>query len=913
MEVAVNDSQNEENYSDPAQQTPSGSQPLTQQNLTGVAAMRPSVTLLKDYQPPSYQIPDAHLNVAIEGDEVTVTSRLTCKRASGVDAGVPLTLQGEGLPVISVKVDGKTLSDKEYSYEDGSLKIDSLPDTAVVEIVTREKPADNKSGSGLYKTSNILCTQMEAEGFRKFTFFSDRPDVLTKYTTTISADTAEFPVLLSNGNQVSESTDAAGRRSVTWEDPYPKPAYLFALVAGDLEVVQDTFTTRSGREVLLEIYVNKGREHLCSHALHSLKQSMKWDEDVFNLEYDLDRYMIVAVDDFNAGAMENKGLNVFNASYVLADPETATDADFLAVQGVIAHEYFHNYTGNRVTLRDWFQLTLKEGLTVLRDQEFSSDMNSRPVKRIQDVKTLRQAQFPEDAGPNAHPIRPDSYVEIDNFYTATVYNKGAEVLRMLQTMVGRDQFNLGVETYLKKYDGQAVTTEEFIGTIEEVSGRDFSQFRRWYDQAGTPELSISSDYDADKAVYRLTVSQNCPPTPGQPVKDPFHIPVRVALLAADGSEIEVSLEGSVAREHLLELTEGTQVFEFSGVTEEPVPSLLRDFSAPVKVNYPYTNSDLTFLLAHDSDPFNRYEASQRVFLSMFKEMGDALRQGKQPVADSECLSAFDALLNDASVDPAFKALALTPPALATIGELWSPFDVEPAAEIQKALYQQLCQRSANALDVLYHDLVSSQGQFEITNEAVGKRSLQNRILAMRVYGGDSQAIEDAYNQYQQAENMTDRLAAFSILVSEDSKYSQTVIDDFYNRYNTHPQVMDKWIAIQASATKGEVLENVQELEKHAAYDRHSPNKVRSLVRTFAANLEWFHKADGSGYAYVADKILEVDAYNPNVAAALAKTFHRYRQLDNNHKALVEKELEKILLKDGISPGVYEIVTNTLKS
>ena len=918
MEVAFNNSNpddaNQEHQDHVQSQQAQDAYSLQGQSLQGAASMQATVTRLQDYEPPAYTIPMAAITVNFEGEEASVASVLQCERAAGIDPSTPLVLQGEGLPIESLSVNGVALTPADYEYQDGELRIPNMPDQAEVRILTRERPADNKSGEGLYKTGEILTTQMEAEGFRKFTFFSDRPDVLTTYTTTLIADPEELPVLLSNGNLVDDSVTPDGKRSVTWEDPFPKPAYLFAVVAGDLAVVQDTYTTMSGREVLLEIYCEKGREHLCDFALESLKQAMKWDEDVFGLEYDLDRYMIVAVDDFNAGAMENKGLNVFNASYVLADPETATDSDFLDVQSVIAHEYFHNYTGNRVTLRDWFQLTLKEGLTVLRDQEFSSDMNSRSVKRIEDVQALRRGQFPEDAGPNAHPIRPETYVEIDNFYTATVYNKGAEVLRMVQTLVGRQTFIKGVQEYLKRFDGQAVTTEDFLDVMDEVSGHDLTQFSRWYAQAGTPELTIESHYDAAQESFRLTVRQACPPTADQTRKDPFVIPLSVGLLAADGSDLSVAVDGGpLATTHVLEVTQEETVFEFTNVTEEPIPSLLREFSAPVKVHYPYDTEDLTFLLAHDHDAFNRFEASQKVFHSMFERIGNQLDQGVPVSVDPACLEAFRSLLLDEDTDAAFKALAFTPPPLSSIAERWQPFAIDKAIAVRDAVYEALVTHMGQELEDVYHDLHDAEGPYELSNEAVGNRSLQNRLLGIRVYGGDALALEDAYTQYTTAENMTNRLAAFSLLVDADSSYREEVTEDFYQRYQNHPQVMDKWIAIQAAASKGDVLQRIQDLQQHEVYDRHSPNKIRSLLRSFAANMPWFHKKDGSGYRVLTDAIIEVDAYNSNVAASLAKGFHRYAQLDAQRKDLMKTELERILLSDDVSSNVFEIVSKTLKS
>jgi aminopeptidase N len=825
---------------------------------------------LADYQPPAYFVPRVSLHVDIHEDATRVTASITLE-ANPARPGVPLELDGEGQKLISLAVDGCYIPSVEYEVVEGGLRIPDLPDSCTLTVVTEICPQQNKALEGFYQSGDILCSQCEAQGFRRITYFLDRPDVMSVYTVTMEADAARYPVLLANGNPTGARELPDGRHEATWHDPFKKPAYLFAMVAGDLGRVDGSFTTMSGREVALRIYVDHGNEDRCAHAITSLQKSMKWDEDVYGREYDLDLFMIVAVDAFNYGAMENKGLNIFNSSCVLAKPSTATDGDFASIEAIIGHEYFHNWTGNRVTCRDWFQLTLKEGLTVFRDQEFSSDMNDRTVQRIGNVVGLRSYQFSEDSGPTAHPIKPKHYIEINNFYTSTVYQKGSEIIRMIHTLLGPEAFRAGTDLYFERHDGQAVTTEDFVAAMADSSGLDFSQFTRWYHQGGTPQLAITGDYDADAQTYTLRTSQRCRTLPDYPEPKPFHIPLAIGLIDRDGKEL-VS--------QLLNVTEAEQSFEFANIANEPVPSLLRDFSAPVRVEFPYSRDDLIFLLANDSNAFNRFEAGQRVATQEIYAMMDGQAQASESVLD-----AFAALLQ-APLAPAYLATAISPPG---VGELVEPMEIcdyPGAYKARRAFCTQFATRHRELLLATYE-----------ANRDDG--SMSATILDLIVA------------QHEAAANMTDELSALSLLANSEGDARQVALDRFAARWQDDSLVMNKWFATQARVTIPGVREHVLALTTHPAFDPENPNKVRSLYGAFAGNPVHFHASDGSGYALLADEVLALNAFNPMVAGRLATAFRKYKRLPANAQALMKRELERIMASPDLSPDVYEIISKTL--
>ncbi|MGE0081100.1 MAG: aminopeptidase N, partial [Thiohalomonadaceae bacterium] len=750
--------------------------------------------------------------------------------------------------------------------------------------------------------------------FRKITWFVDRPDNMTVFSTRIEADRARYPVLLSNGNRVAQGELDHGRHYAEWHDPFPKPSYLFALVAGDLACIEDRFTTMSGRDVALRLYVQHGNEDKAGHAMASLKKAMRWDEEVYGREYDLDVYMIVAVDDFNMGAMENKGLNVFNSRYVLARPETATDADFMAIEGVIAHEYFHNWSGNRVTCRDWFQLSLKEGFTVFRDQQFSEDMTSGPVARINEVGVLRSQQFREDAGPMAHPVRPPSYQEINNFYTLTVYNKGAEVVRMLRTLLGPEAFRRGTDLYFARHDGQAVTTDDFVKAMEDASGMDLTRFRRWYDQAGTPEVKAHGDYDAAARRYTLHFSQATPATLGQPEKLPFHIPVAMALLGPDGRELPLRLVEETApagTSRVLALTEAEQQFVFEDVDATPVPSLLRGFSAPVRLAFPYSDGDLAFLMAHDSDPFNRWDAGQRLALGVILRSLDARREGAAPALDEGLSAAFVATLRHPTLDKSLIAQALTLPDEDYVAGFLDTIDPEAVHAARSGLKHALARAHRDALLAVYEEN-TDRGPYTLDMAAVARRRLRNLCLAYLLQTGETALRALALTQYQGAGNMTDALAALTALVHTEGPEHAEVLVDFYRRWRHDPLVLDKWFTLQATSPLPGTLERVRELTAHPDFNLRNPNRVRALIGAFCQrNPARFHDARGEGYALLAEHVLALDELNPQIAALLASPFTQWRRFDANRQALMRAQLERLLAKPGLSRDVYEIASKSL--
>jgi aminopeptidase N len=880
----------------------------------------PKAIHLKDYAPPPYLIDSVDLAFDL-GEEVTrVRSSLTMRAnpsRNPEQAAVPLVLDGQDLKLVSLAIDGRVLDASEYAVGRESLTIFDPPASFTLGVETELKPQENTSLEGLYRTSGNFCTQCEAEGFRKITYFLDRPDVMARYRTTITADALKYPVLLSNGNLVAASRmEHDGRHTVTWEDPFAKPCYLFALVAGVLVHVEDSYVTRSGRTVTLRIYVEPGNQDKCDHAMRSLKKSMAWDEDVYGLEYDLDIFMIVAVGDFNMGAMENKGLNVFNTKYILARPESATDTDFLGVEAVVAHEYFHNWTGNRVTCRDWFQLSLKEGLTVFRDQEFSSDMNSRPVKRIADVQRLRAAQFPEDSGPMAHPIRPDSYIEINNFYTTTVYEKGAEVVRMIHTLLGAEGYRKGIDLYFQRHDGQAVTCDDFVAAMEDATGKDLTQFRRWYSQAGTPELDISGEYDGHGRTYRLTVRQSCPPSPGQPVKQPYHIPLALGLLDHQGADIPLRLAGEDASKgtsRVLDVTEAEQVFEFADVPAPPVPSLLRGFSAPVKLRMPYTDDDLTFLMAHDSDAFNRWEAGQTLGTRLLLGLVEDRAAGRPLELSGGFLDALDKILNDPSLDHAFAAQALTLPSEGYLGQQMPVIDVDGIHEVRGFARKAIAAHLRDDLLGTYRTLGGNE-PFSIDAAAIGRRSLKNLALGYLMSLEDAEAVELCVGQFHNAHAMTDVIAALGLLNDTHLPQRDAALARFYETWKNEPLVVDKWFSIQAMSERPETLAEVRSLIAHPAFEIRNPNKVYALIGGFAGgNAVRFHDRSGAGYEFLADQVLTLNRLNPQVASRMVKLFARWRKYDDQRQALMRAQLERIVGAPDLSPDVFEIASKSLQA
>ncbi|MEJ2032203.1 MAG: aminopeptidase N [Deltaproteobacteria bacterium] len=874
----------------------------------------PQPVLLKDYRPPPWLVENIELRFDLDEEATLVQAKLACV-AREAERGMQLALAGRDLELRSVRLSGRSLRTAEYQVDDEALTIFQAPPRCTVEIETLLRPQSNTALEGLYRSSGNFCTQCEAEGFRKITFFPDRPDVLARYTTTIVADKKSCPVLLANGNLVASGEVNDQRHFAVWEDPFPKPSYLFALVAGDLVSVDDEFVTASGRRILLQIYVQRHNLDKCAHAMAAIKKAMRWDEEVFGLEYDLNRYMIVAVDDFNMGAMENKGLNIFNSKYVLANPATATDGDFEAIETVVGHEYFHNWTGNRVTCRDWFQLSLKEGLTVFRDQEFSADMGSRPVQRIRDVQSLRSRQFPEDAGPMAHPVRPDSYIEINNFYTMTVYEKGAELIRMIHTLVGAGAFRRGLRLYLDRFDGRAATTDDFVAAMAEVSDRDLTQFRRWYKQAGTPEIKVDTEYDPAAEAYTVTLTQSCPPTPGQPRKEPFHLPFAIGLLGPEGEDLPLRLEGEAgpgAGARVLELWEETHSFRFIGIAAEPVPSLLRGFSAPVKTEYDYSDEELRFLLAHDSDPFNRWEAGQRLACRLILGLAADERLGRSLELGPEVAAPYRRILEKRErIDKTFACQLLALPAEGYVAEQMAVIDVEAVHTAREFLRVILARELREPLLAAYHENRDA-GPYRFEAAAAGRRRLKNLCLAYLAALGEDEMLMLAHNQFRDADNMTDCLGALRPLAHRDHPRRREVLSAFFDKWRDFPLVLDKWLTIQATAPLPDALVEVQALTEHPAFSIKNPNRVRALIGAFAAgNPVAFHRGDGAGYRFLVDQVLTLDPLNPQTAARLLGPLTRWRRYDRHRQELMKKQLERILTISNLSRDVYEVVTKSL--
>jgi aminopeptidase N len=867
---------------------------------------------LDEYRRPDFVADTVHLTFRLDPERALVTATLALRPRDGAR---DLVLIGDELTLVSVALDGVPLATDRIEATPQSLTIHAVPPGPFsLEIVTELHPSANTKLMGLYRSNGTWCTQCEAEGFRRITYFLDRPDVLAVYTTRIEAPRVAAPLLLSNGNPV-EAGDIPGtdRHYAVWHDPFPKPSYLFAMVAGDLGVLSDRFTTMSGRIVALNIYCEHGKEARCAYAMEALKRSMRWDETAFGREYDLDVFNIVAVSDFNMGAMENKGLNVFNDKYVLAAPETATDVDFAFVEGVIAHEYFHNWTGNRITCRDWFQLCLKEGLTVYRDQEFSSDMRSRPVKRIADVRTLHARQFPEDAGPLAHPVRPETYHEINNFYTPTVYEKGAEVVRMLRTVLGETGFRAGMDLYFQRHDGQAVTIEDFLAAFADATSADLTQFKLWYSQAGTPEVTARGVYDPRQKTYALTLTQSCPPTPGQAVKKPMHVPVRFGLVGQNGDDLAFeSATGGQVEGDVIHLTEASQTIVFHGIPTRPIPSLLRGFSAPVRLALDTPSTDLLFLLRTDSDPFNRWQAAQTLAMRTLIAGTAAVARGAGAEIDPLLIDALADVAENDSLEAAFRAQVLQLPGEADIArEIGRDVDPDAIAAARNTIRAGLADRAGGRFGALA-DRLRSAAPFSPDAASAGRRALANAALDLTVANADRGAIARSVERYRRADNMTDRSAALGILVAAALPERKAALADFYERYQDDALVLDKWLVFEASVPAAETLARVRALLDHPAFSIANPNRVRSLVGSFAGgNQTQFNRADGAGYEFLAGFVIDLDRRNPQTAARLLVSFRSWRALEPKRRALAERALRRVAEVADLSTDTRDIVTRTL--
>ncbi len=876
----------------------------------------PRPVRLEDYTPPAFLVDEVDLSVDLHEEYADVRARMLIRRnPESIDAAGPLVLPGENQELLGVSLEERRLGPDEYRLDDSVLTLDQVPEQFELTVESRNRPQDNTALEGLYRSGGNFFTQCEPEGFRRITYYPDRPDVLARFTTTIEADRARFPVLLSNGNRIAEGEAGDGRHFVTWQDPFPKPSYLFALVAGDLACVEDEFATRSGRRVPLRLYVRRGDEPKGAHALRSLKKAMAWDERTFGLEYDLDLYMIVAVNDFNMGAMENKGLNLFNSQYVLASTETATDQDFENIESVVAHEYFHNWTGNRVTCRDWFQLSLKEGLTVFREHLFSSQMHSAAVHRIRNTQMIRSVQFSEDAGPTAHPVRPASYIEINNFYTPTVYEKGAEVIRMLHTLLGADGFRRGMALYIGRHDGHAVTIDDFVAAMADANGRNLDQFMRWYDQAGTPRVVAEGRYDAEARRYQLVLRQSCPATPGQPRKAPFHIPVRTALLDGRGREIplrRVQDEQDCPGERVLELTAAEQVFQFLDVPEAPVPSLLRDFSAPVRLEAGLSEAELSFLMAHDQDPFARWEAGQQLYTRVLMERAAGDPREEPEVRDA-LVQAVASLLDARSLDPSLVAEALRLPGFDYLAGLAEPVRVEALDRAREWLRSGLARNLRDRFMAVL-DRCGAGGPYRFDARSVARRRLRATCLSYlaAIETGREEIIHSCEVQFRTADNMTDAMTALSVLTERGDASGDRALEEFHVRWRSDPLVLDKWFAIQAVSRREDAFDRVCALLRHPDFDLGNPNRVRSLVGAFCrGNPRHFHRADGAGYRFLADRVLELSPRNPQVAARLLGPLRDWRRYEEARGVLMRAELERILESAELPRDVYEMASKSL--
>lgn len=870
-------------------------------------AQAQQTTYLKDYKPSSYLIDSVELVFDLDAEKTLVKSKLSIRaNPAAKQVSRQLTLDGKELELIAIRLNGAPLEKTGYQLTDENLIIQECPEEFVLEIETVIHPTKNTELEGLYVSNQILCTQCEPEGFRRITYFIDRPDIMSCYKTTLIADEKKYPNLLSNGNRLESKKLTGGKQSVTWVDPFKKPSYLFALVAGDFECLQDHFTTQSGRRVALEIFVEKGNREKARHAMRALKKAMKWDEEKYGREYDLDLYMIVAVGDFNAGAMENKGLNIFNAKYVLVQPDTATDDDFISVESVIAHEYFHNWTGNRITCRDWFQLSLKEGLTIFRDQSFTEDTFSRTVSRIRQVTALRNTQFPEDAGPLAHSVHPDSYVKINNFYTTTIYNKGAEVLRMIRTIIGNERFRKGMDLYFERYDGQAVTIEDLVKVMEEISGENLTQFSLWYSQAGTPVVEVKEEYDATAQKYTLIIKQSCPATPNQSEKKAMRIPIKVGLLTPSGKEI---------CERVLNLKASEERFEFPSIKEKPIPSLLRNFSAPVRVKFDYSDDALLFLLKHDTDEFNRWEAGQKYFLNLIMRLIDDYNKSISLVLPRGYSENIKYLIEHEQDNGALLSEMLVLPTSKYLADQMNTIDVEGIIAAREFLRLEM---GKQLKDVFMDHYLRNQQEgnvdsYEITQ--VGKRRLKNSCLSYLMIDPDQMTVDIALKQFNQSlsRNMTDALAALLCFANVDVPERDKVLGAFFDHWQNNSLVVEKWLSVQAGSKLPDTLERVRKLLQHPSFNIKNPNKVYSLIGSFCqVNFIQFHNATGEGYKFIADQVIQIDAINPQVAANLAKPLTSWKKHQQKRQELMRKALEHVAAQKNLSANSREIVSKGLQ-
>ncbi|WP_150465435.1 aminopeptidase N [Francisella sp. SYW-2] len=852
------------------------------------------IKYLKDYKPSNYLINETHLKFELNESKTRVTANLHIVANPANRENNTLVLDGNNLKLLSIKIDNKELSNTDFIVNENQLIIDNAPENFVLETVVEINSEANTSLEGLYKSGEVFCTQCEATGFRKITYYLDRPDVMSSFTVKIIADKKKYPVILSNGDKIESGDISETHHYAVWRDPFKKPCYLFALVAGDLANIKDTYITKSQRKVSLEIYAFKQDIDKCHYAMQAVKDSMKWDEDRFGLEYDLDTFMIVAVPDFNAGAMENKGLNIFNTKYIMASDKTTTDKDFELVQSVVGHEYFHNWTGDRVTCRDWFQLSLKEGLTVFRDQEFTSDLNSRDVKRIDDVRIIRSAQFAEDASPMSHPIRPESYIEMNNFYTVTVYHKGAEIIRMIHTLLGEEGFQKGMKLYFERHDGQAVTCDDFVNAMADANNRDFSLFKRWYAQSGTPSIKVTENYDAENQIYSLTLEQTTPPTADQKEKQALHIPVKMGLITPNGKNIH---------EQIIELKEQKQTYVFKGISAKPVASLFRDFSAPVKVEHERVETELLHIVKYDNNAFNRWDSLQQLATKIILNNADV---------DTEFLNAFKSILHDKGLDKALISDALMIPSESTIAEAMPTIMVDEIVKSRKKVMNQLADKLKDDWLEIYQQCNDNK-PYSLSAEQIAKRKLKGVCLSYLMNASDqSQGTKLAQQLFDSADNMTDQQTAFSALLkSNDKQVRDNAINEFYSRWKHEDLVVNKWLLSQAQISHELALDIVKSLVNHPAYNAKNPNKVYSLIGGFGANFSQYHRKDGLGYAFMADTVLELDEFNHQVAARMARNLMSWKRYDSDRQAMMKDALEKIKVSNP-SKNVFEIVSKSLE-
>ena len=873
---------------------------------------QPESIYLKDYQPPHFVIEETHLRFDLFEDYAQVDSRLVMRRNRQQHENYegPLVLVGKQLELLAITIDGSRLSDDEYVLEGEFLTIHKVSDSFELEISTRNEPQNNTELEGLYKSGGMFCTQCEAEGFRRITFYLDRPDVMSIFTTEVIAEKSKYPILLSNGNAIATSELEEGRHSVSWHDPHRKPCYLFALVAGDLMVKEDSFTTMSGRNVELKIFVEPQNIDKTDYAMDALKRSMTWDEEKYGREYDLDIFMIVAVDDFNMGAMENKGLNIFNSSCVLANPQTATDASYLRIEAIVAHEYFHNWSGNRVTCRDWFQLSLKEGFTVYRDSQFTADMNSAAVKRIEDAAIMRTVQFAEDAGPMAHPVQPDSFIEIANFYTVTIYEKGSEVVGMINKLVGDKGFRKGSDLYFERHDGQAVTINEFVSAMEDANNISLTQFKRWYKSAGTPVVDVESYYDVGAKTYTLTFKQSC--------DEPFLIPIELGLIGQNGEELKAELAQGLInkrgayKQGIFQLTEKEQVLVFADIKEEPVPSLLRDFSAPVKLNYDYSRDQLMFLMQHDTDGFNRWDAGQNLALDVIYQIMQQLAEGDEPTVDARLITAYRTVLKRDDIDYSMLAKMLLLPSVSYIAETQDVIDIQAISQARSHVQSVLAEALAKDLAALYQRLNVEQ-EYLPEPEQMAQRGLKNAALSYLLKTDHKKYCDLAMEQFEKSDNMTDSMAALASLVnSEHKSQAEVALTSFYKKWQAEPLVVNQWLAVQAGSAEYGTVENINKLLEHEAFDIKNPNKVRSVIGAFAGqSLTNFHALDGSGYQLVADKIILLNRLNPQIASRLVAPLSKWRRYVDCQGQQMKQQLQRIMSEENLSKDVYEVVSKSL--